>query len=184
MFQKLIAKIASKLNELGIPYMVIGGQAVLLYGEPRMTKDIDITLGVGVDELTKIILLAGDLKLRILPERPEEFVNQFMVIPVIDEKSGIKVDFIFSFTFYEKEAISRARKINIEKISVNFASLEDIIIHKIFAGRARDLEDVRIILLKNPNYNKGYILKWLAEFDKSLGEEYIGRFEGILKELK
>jgi len=25
--------------------MVIGGQAVLLYGEPRLTKDIDITLG-------------------------------------------------------------------------------------------------------------------------------------------
>jgi hypothetical protein len=27
--------------------MIIGGQAVLLYGEPRLTKDIDITLGRG-----------------------------------------------------------------------------------------------------------------------------------------
>ena len=34
--------------------MVIGGQAVLLYGEPRLTRDIDITLGVGVRELNKL----------------------------------------------------------------------------------------------------------------------------------
>jgi hypothetical protein len=34
--------------------MVIGGQAVLLYGEPRLTKDIDITLGEGIESLEKI----------------------------------------------------------------------------------------------------------------------------------
>jgi len=34
--------------------MVIGGQAVFLYGEPRMTKDIDITLGMGIDGLRRL----------------------------------------------------------------------------------------------------------------------------------
>ena len=29
--------------------MIIGGQAVLLYGEPRLTRDIDITLGVNAN---------------------------------------------------------------------------------------------------------------------------------------
>jgi len=33
---------------------------------------------------------------------------------------------------------------------VFFASPEDVIIHKIFAGRPRDMEDARTILLKNP----------------------------------
>lgn len=28
--------------------MIIGGQAVMVYGEPRLTKDIDITLGVDI----------------------------------------------------------------------------------------------------------------------------------------
>jgi hypothetical protein len=49
MFKKLLKKIANELNNNNIPYMVIGGQAVLLYGEPRLTKDIDITLGIGID---------------------------------------------------------------------------------------------------------------------------------------
>ena len=51
MFKKLLKKIANELNTNNIPYMVIGGQAVLLYGEPRLTKDIDITLGIGIDGL-------------------------------------------------------------------------------------------------------------------------------------
>lgn len=41
------------MDEAGVPYMVIGGQAVLIYGEPRLTKDIDITLGVDVDGLPR-----------------------------------------------------------------------------------------------------------------------------------
>ncbi len=36
MFQKLLENIASALDERNLPYMVIGGQAVLLYGEPRL----------------------------------------------------------------------------------------------------------------------------------------------------
>jgi hypothetical protein len=44
--------------------MVIGGQAVLLYGEPRLTRDIDVTLGIGVEELGRIkkVLPAKRLK--------------------------------------------------------------------------------------------------------------------------
>jgi len=38
MFQKLLKKIANELNAHNIPYMVIGGQAVFIYGEPRLTK--------------------------------------------------------------------------------------------------------------------------------------------------
>jgi len=44
MFEKLLSKIGAGLANHGLPYMIIGGQAVLLYGEPRLTKDIDIDL--------------------------------------------------------------------------------------------------------------------------------------------
>jgi hypothetical protein len=46
MFQKLIVATAEELEKHKIPYMIIGGHAVILYGEPRLTRDIDITLGV------------------------------------------------------------------------------------------------------------------------------------------
>ena len=56
MFESLLKKLSQELNLQSIPYMVIGGQAVLVYGEPRLTKDIDITLGINVDELDKLVV--------------------------------------------------------------------------------------------------------------------------------
>ena len=40
MFERLLKRLARGLGQAGLQYMVIGGQAVLLYGEPRLTKDI------------------------------------------------------------------------------------------------------------------------------------------------
>ena len=184
MFQKLLRKIANELNKLRMPYIVIGGQAVLLYGEPRLTKDIDITLGVGIEEVEKIMNAVQKLALRMLVDNPEEFVKKTMVLPVMDDKTGIRVDFIFSFSLYEKQAIERAVDVKFGTTAVKFASLEDVVIHKIIAGRGRDIEDVRAILLKNPNYNVRYIRGWLKEFDKSLNENFSAVFHEIEEEIK
>lgn len=157
---------------------------MLLYGEPRLTKDIDITLGLGIDGFKAIKKIIQNLALRILVNNPEEFVQKTMVFPVIDDKTGIRVDFIFSFSLYEKQSIERAKDVKFGRVMVKFASLEDVVIHKIIAGRARDLEDVKSILLKNSNYDVNYISEWLEEFEKSLNESFSEEFKKILKEIK
>ena len=40
----LIALFVSPLNRLGVEYMVTGGVASIIYGQPRMTLDIDLVL--------------------------------------------------------------------------------------------------------------------------------------------
>lgn len=164
--------------------MVIGGQAVLLYGEPRLTKDIDITLGVGVDQLDRIKAIVDRLGLRYLTKSVDDFVKETMVLPVIDQKSGIRIDFIFSFSPYERQAIEKARNVPLGRTQVKFASLEDVIIHKMIAERPRDIEDVQSMLLKNPGYDSRYIEKWLSEFDSALGKKYRELFAELVRGLK
>ena len=183
MFERLLKKIALQLKKASIPYMVIGGQAVLLYGEPRLTRDIDITLGIGVDGLDSVKKIVSILGLKGLVRNEKEFVERNMVLPAIEKRSGIRVDFIFSFSPYERQAIERAKDIRLGRTSVRFASLEDVAIHKVIAGRARDLEDVRSILVKNPKYDSGYIKKWLKAFDKSLGQHFLKVFRSMEKEI-
>ena len=183
MFENLLKSIALQLKKASIPYMVIGGQAVLLYGEPRLTRDIDVTMGMGVDGLDKVKQITQFVGLRSLIQNEKEFVERNMVLPTIDKKSAIRVDFIFSFSPYERQAIERARNIKLGRSLVKFASLEDVVIHKVIAGRARDLEDVKSILLKNQNYRSVYIKKWLKEFDKSLGGKFQKVFRSIEKEI-
>lgn len=181
MFERLISTIAQLLSESKIPYMIIGGQAVLLYGVPRLTKDIDITLGVSIDRLADVVKVSRIAKLKILPEDYRDFVDKTFVLPVKDEATEIRVDFIFSFTPYEQQAIERSKKVTIGNSSVNFASVEDVIIHKIFAGRPRDMEDVKNIIVKNPLIDVNYIKKWLTEFDKTQqGEKFTDSFKQIL----
>lgn len=107
MLKRLIEKLALILEQHKIPYMIIGGQAVLLYGEPRITKDIDITLGVGPEYLEKLLLISKELRLKVLVNDVQEFVNQTFVLPVLEVKSGFRVDFIFSVSIYEKTALKR-----------------------------------------------------------------------------
>ena len=108
MFTSLLARIAQKLDALEIPYMVIGGQAVLLYGEPRLTADIDITLGATADQLGIVLKAMQAIDLRPLVD-PEPFVRETMVLPCLDSESRIRVDLIFSFSPYERQAIAHAR---------------------------------------------------------------------------
>lgn len=164
--------------------MVIGGQAVLIYGEPRLTRDIDITLGLEVEKLEKILDIVTRLKLKILINDIEDFVRKTMVFPTLDQRSGIRVDFIFSFSPYEIQAIEKASTVIIGRTPVKFASLEDVVIHKIIAGRARDIEDVKSILIKNPDYNVDYINHWLEKFDSSLGENYCEIFKKVVEDSK
>ena len=174
----LLLNLARALDGAEIPYMIIGGQAVLVYGEPRLTRDIDITLGVTPDQLPTVLTLAQKLGLKVLVEQPETFVRRTWVLPCQDPQSGLRVDFIFSWTPYEQQAIARARPIVVEGTPVRFAAPEDVIIHKILAGRPRDIEDVRSILRKQ-KVDTTYITKWLHQFEKTLGKPLTARFTKI-----
>ena len=180
MLLALLEKIALALDEAGIAYMVIGGQAVLLYGEPRLTKDIDITLGASLDRLPDVLALAEKVALKPLVV-PETFTRQTMVLPCEDPTTGIRVDLVFSFSPYERQALERVRRVRMGQTNVRFASLEDVIIHKVIAGRPRDLEDVRAMLLKNPRADLLYTRRWLREFSDALSEPFLDRFNEVLK---
>jgi hypothetical protein len=181
MFKDLLERLALILEQSGIPYMVIGGQAVLVYGEPRLTRDIDITLGVSAEQASAVRDIVRSAGLRPLVD-PEVFTLKTMVLPCHDPETGIRVDFIFSFTPYEKQAMKRVTFVDIGQARVRFASLEDLIIHKLVSGRPRDLEDVRSMILKNKRMNEKYIRKWLKEFAVLLKLPLVAEFNSLLKE--
>lgn len=177
--EKLIRKVVKELNKNSIDYIIIGGHAVLIYGEPRFTKDIDITLSVDLSHIEKIKAIINKLKLKAIPKNVDVFTKKTMVLPTIDTKTGFGIDFIFSNSYYEKTAIKRANIKKIDGLKVNFASLEDLIIHKIISGREKDIEDIKTILLKNKKYNRRYILKWLKKIDNILLTDYLSTFHNI-----
>jgi hypothetical protein len=179
-FVELLKKIAEALDDLQIPYIIVGGQAVLMYGEARMTRDIDITLGIGIDSLNELLPAMEGIPLVARISDVQSFISETSVLPAMEPSTGICVDFIFSETPFEREALNRANGIRFDKSTIRYASLEDLIVFKMFAGRPRDLDDVGSIIQKNPEYDLAYIEKWLRIVGGSIDRDILAEFKKII----
>jgi hypothetical protein len=169
---RLIARLARELRAHRLPFMIIGGQAVLIHGEPRLTHDIDVTLGAGPDRLPDALAVCAAVPLEPLPANLDAFVRETFVLPAA-AATGVRVDFIFSTTPYEAQAIGRAMSIKVAGEDVPFATAEDLILHKLFAGRPRDVEDVVGILHRSAALDWEYLRKWVGEFSVLPGREQL-----------
>lgn len=182
---ELIARLSRGLTAGGIPFMLIGGQAVLAHGNPRLTEDVDVTLGVAPDELPRLLEACAEIELDPLPDRVEEFVRDTFVLPVRDRGTHIRVDLIFSTTPFEREAITRAVRRSIEGVDVPFATAEDLILYKLFASRPRDVEDAAgVVRRQGGSLDWEYLRRWAVAFSEVPGRERLpDQVEGLRKEV-
>lgn len=173
-FARLIAAVSGELATRAIPFMVIGGQAVLLHGDPRLTQDVDLTLARDPSAFGEVLGVCEAIGLRPLAEDVAAFTRRTYVLPAVDDVTGVRVDFIFSTTPYERQAIERAVRIEIGHAVVPFAAAEDLLLHKVFAGRPRDLEDAAgVVRRKGDALDWSYIENWAAQFATVPGRERI-----------
>jgi predicted nucleotidyltransferase len=171
-FAQLIARLARTLADRELSFMLIGGQAVLVHGEPRLTQDVDLTLAASPERLDDVLAVCAAAGLSPLPHDAVAFVRDTFVLPAAEQATGIRVDFVFSTTPYEAGAIARAVRIDVNGVPVPFAAAEDLILHKLFAGRPRDQEDAAgVVRRKGRELDWDYIHVWAREFSVLPGRE-------------
>jgi hypothetical protein len=103
--QQALAAFVSALAGSKIPWMVIGGIAIIARGVRRMTTDIDaVVRGDRVDVPTLLRLLA---KKRIIPRIDDAaaFVRESMVLLLRHDPTGVEFDVSFAWTAFEHDAI-------------------------------------------------------------------------------
>ncbi len=179
MLSEIYQTLSYILSKNNIPYLIIGGQATLLYMEPRFTYDIDITIDIDIKECNKIFEICKESGWKILVESPYDFILETMVLPVLIEPESIRIDFIFSNTKFEREAINHPNIIEINGVKVNFCSLEYLIVFKIFSGRQRDLDDVNSMLRNNRNFNVQLIEKHLLELGSMIDVDLLKIYNNL-----
>jgi Nucleotidyl transferase of unknown function (DUF2204) len=165
-----LALVKRVLDRHGVAYMVIGGMAAAIWGEPRTTRDLDVTVDAGVGGVEVFVWVAtecGDPR----PDDPVGFAERTRVLP-IRTRAGIPIDFVLATLPFELEAIGRAQLVTLEGVEVPFCAPEDLVIHKIVSDRPRDLEDVTGILRRQ----RGALdLEWLDRTVSALGEDLADR---------
>lgn len=175
-----LLEVVSFLEEFAVPHMVIGGFANLVWGVPRTTMDLDITVRVAEQDLPDFLKEIGK-KFSILPDDPMEFVKETRVLPV-QTSTGIRVDLILAGLPYEISALGRARQVMIHGHPVRICSPEDLVIHKIISSRPRDREDVEgIFRQQGSNLDFVYMDPIVHELAEALGRSDLTEFYEALK---
>ncbi len=135
------------LQERRWPFCFIGGIAVQRWGEPRMTQDVDLTLLTGFGGEEQFV----DLLLKELnPRRPDarEFALSRRVL-LVRTRGGVDVDVALGAFPFEERSIRRASKWAwAEGQCLITCSGEDLVVHKVFAGRDLDWGDVERVLIR------------------------------------
>jgi hypothetical protein len=167
----LFAALAGALSRLHARWYVFGAQAVVLWGRPRLTADIDVTVRMDPEEPERLVqaLEASGFSLRI--GHTPEFVRRTRVLPFVHAASGMPMDVVLAGPGLEELFLSRAVPVTIGNLVVPVISPEDLIATKILAGRPKDIDDVRGILRERlSTLDLESIRSTLALLEEALGQ--------------
>lgn len=165
-----VHKIQSLLDTAGIPSIVIGGIAAAIWGEPRLTRDIDLKVLLSRDDADRLLTLLSSDYTSLLPDPRRALQKQAMLF--VQDRSGARLDLLLAETVYDVLAIERGRVIEVRpELSLRICSPEDLVIYKMISTRQRDHEDVEGVLLKQGDgLDNAYILDWLHQFEQALDD--------------
>lgn len=126
-------------------FCFIGGLAVQRWGEPRNTQDANLTLVTGFrGEADFIDALLEHFQARRSDAR--SFALNYRVL-LLRAANGIPLDVALGAMPFEERTVARSSFWQLtEGAALRTCSAEDLIVYKVFAGRARDWLDVEGIL--------------------------------------
>lgn len=138
------------LNEFQVDYLIVGGFAVMKYGEPRYTKDLD--LWVHNSEPNSIRLVEALKKFGALVEHDGVTAATFTEKRIVYQIgiAPIRIDILTEITAVEfAEAWKNKVSGTFFGVPVHFISKHDLESNKTALGRPSDVEDLK----RNPKNN-------------------------------
>ena len=163
-----VRALQQRLSDAGIPSIVIGGVAVAVWGEPRVTRDVDLKVLLGRDDADRLLAALAPDYVSLLPDPRRALRQQAMVF--MQDTGGTRLDLLLADTPYDVLAIQRGRDVELQPgAAIRVCSPEDLVIYKLISTRLRDHEDAQgVIRRQGSNLDDEYVLDWLRQFEQAL----------------
>lgn len=133
------------LDGAEIPFCFIGGFAAQRHAEPRVTRDVDVSILTGLGNEASVI----DAMIAVFAPRIDdarEFAMRYRVL-LLKTHDDIGIDAALTVLPFEADMIARSSLFEFAPgVLLRTCSAEDLLVMKIFAGRPIDWRDVEMIL--------------------------------------
>jgi len=156
-----LATVAAVLDGLGIRWALMGALAANRYrASPRLTQDVDLLLA---DAGPGLEVLEGAFRERGWTVRRADPAGELLRLR--HPELGI-VDLLVAGTEYQQQALGRTREETLgARETVPVLAPEDVIVHKLIAGRTQDLADVEAVVAAGVPLDEAYVARWAAFWD-------------------
>ena len=168
--------VVQKLELAEIPYMIVGSVASMIYGDPRLTNDMDLVIDLRAQDVSKIQNTFPLEEFYCPPlEILQSEVRERGQFNLIHHASGLKIDIMVrKNSDHSIEEFKRRKKVPFwSNFEASIAAPEDIIIKKLAFYRegksAKHLTDIRGILAQTP-IDSQYLEDWIQKL--GLGSEW------------
>lgn len=169
----VLRDIAHWLNDMQVPYVLIGGIAASILGRPRLTQDVDVLVKLHEPAWDEFVQTARKYGFAARIGDCAAFARQSRVMLMLHTESGIPVDIVLAGLSFEEEMISRASVCSLGGIAFPLPAPEDIIVMKSVAGRPHDIADIEGIATVQVEMDWAYISRWTGEFAVALDRSEI-----------
>ncbi len=166
LLEDVFKKVVSFLNKEKFDYLIIGGIAVGVLGEPRVTGDVDVDILLGKDKVSEFLEKAEKFGFKVNKKRCLETANIVNVFKI--NYGDFHIDFIIASIDFEKEAFKRRKTKRLYGLNAFFPTPEDLILLKIIPGRPQDLIDVEKVIIR---HKRKLDLKYLETWAQKLSDE-------------
>lgn len=147
------------LEASNVTYLVVGGVAVSIIGEPRMTQDIDLIVSLKKQEIRPFLESALAHEFEINIEKELQQIKQTGTFRL--GLGAFHADIIIASTPFEESAFVRVQRIKFMDKIASFPSPEDLILFKIIVGRDKDMLDAKSIAIRHKHrLDRKYLEKW------------------------
>ncbi len=175
-----LADAATVLETRGIPFAVIGGLAVSLRGQPRMTVDVDLVALTDPEQALRLVRDLASTPFTPLFAGVEEVVQRSFILPLRHRSTGIRVDVAIGMSGFERDAVGRATPVTIGDRGIPVVAVEDLLVMKALAGRPQDDQDIRgLVAAQEATIDWPRCLKLATALGEAVDLDIAGRLRGL-----
>jgi hypothetical protein len=177
---ELLTDLSQVLSHWG-RWCVFGAQAVIAYGVPRLSADVDVTIDLVPDDPERFTREMKEAGFVLRVDDPN-FVQRTRVMPFVHVATAMPLDVVLAGSGLEDEFLDRSRAVDLGGTTVPLIDPEDLIIVKVLAGRGQDMDDAKgIWRLRGREMDVERIRRILRLLEEALAQsDLVSGFESIL----
>jgi len=170
-------------SENRIPYFVTGAVASFIYGEPRLTRDIDIVADIQEKNIPGLLRFFPEGEFYLESLSVERAIRERSQFNIIHPSSGLKIDIIIpKKNEFDRLRFRRRRSVRTQEgLEISYSSPEDIIVSKLEFyrdGRSeKHLRDIAgIIKISGDSLDFDYLAVWMEKKGlRAIWDDFLGK---------